>query len=178
VKEGEAADLTTVLAEVVDLDHLVASASVASAELVTLKAGQAVEVTCSDTTNAVNTTLNFISSQVDAKTGAGLVRAALPAQGGLRPGQFVKVRVTCEERKDCLAVPVESVAKDPAGGTFIALVDGDKANLKAVKTGVCDGDLVEVEGDGVDVDKTVVTEGAYGIVMTQQFATKIRVTGD
>ncbi len=178
VKEGEAADLTTVLAEVVDLDRLVVSANVSSAEWVALKPGQAAEVTCSDITNAVNTTLSFASPQVDAKLGSGLARAALPAHCGLRPGQFVKVRITCEERKDCLAVPIASVAKDAAGGTFIALVEGDKATLKPVKTGVRDGDLAEVEGDGVEVDKTVVTEGAYGIVMTQQFATKIRVVND
>jgi hypothetical protein len=43
---------------------------------------------------------------------------------------------------------------------------------------VREGDLVEVEGDGLEADKTIVTEGAYGIIITQQFATKIRVVND
>lgn len=178
VKPGEVADLTTVLAEVVDLDRLVVSMNVPSAELAAVKAGEPVEVTSSDSTNVVNTSLSFTSPQVDSKTGGGLARAGLPANSGLRLGQFVSVRVMTEERKDCLAVPLTSVAKDTTGATFIALVDGDKAILKPVKAGLRDGDLVEVEGEGVEADKTVVTDGAYELIMTQQFATKIRVINE
>jgi membrane fusion protein (multidrug efflux system) len=177
-KVGEAADLTTVLAEVVDLDRLVVSANVASAELAALKAGQPVEVVSADSTNVVNTSLIYASPQVDAKTGSGLVRAGLRGNSTFRPGQFVRIRIISEEHKDCLAVPVVSVAKDAAGGTFIALVEGDKAVLKPVKVGLRDEDQVEVEGDGVEADKAIVTEGAYGLIMTQQFATKIRVLND
>jgi membrane fusion protein (multidrug efflux system) len=86
--------------------------------------------------------------------------------------------VVSEEHKDCLVVPIACVAKDPSGATFIALVEGEKAVLKPVKAGLRDGDLVEVEGDGVEADKTAVTDGAYGLVMTQQFATKIRVVSE
>jgi membrane fusion protein, multidrug efflux system len=183
IKVGEAADLTTVLAEVVDLDRLVVSANVASAELALLKAGQTVEVVSADSTNVVNTTLAYASPQVDAKTGSGPVRAGIRADSKLRPGQFVKIRIISEEHKDRLTVPVVSVAKDPAGGTYIALVDGEKAVRKRVKAGLRDGDQVEVEGeeDGVapvEADKAVVTEGAYGIIMTEVNATKIRVLND
>jgi membrane fusion protein (multidrug efflux system) len=177
-KAGEAADLTTVLAEVVDLNRLVVSANVGSTELAAVQAGQPAEVTPADSTNALSTSLIYASPQVDAKTGAGLVRALLPASSGLRPGQFAKLRIIAEEHKDCLAVPVTSVAKDTSGGTFVALVDGDKAVLKPVKVGLRDGDLVEISGEGLEPDKTVVTEGAYGLVMTQQFATKIKVVND
>jgi membrane fusion protein, multidrug efflux system len=177
-RAGEAADLTTVLAEVVDLDRLVASASVPSADLAELKVGQPAEVVSADSTNVLTTSVIYASSQVDVKTGAGSVRVGLPANCGLRPGQFVKVRIISQEHKDCLAVPVASIAKDSAGGFFVAVVDGEKAVLKPVKIGLREGDLVEVEGDGLTVDKSVVTEGAYGIIMTQQFATKIRVVND
>jgi membrane fusion protein (multidrug efflux system) len=178
VKAGEAADLSTVLAEVVDLDRLVVSVNVPSAELAELKAGQPVEVASADSTNVVPSSLAFTSPHVDARTGSGLARASLPANCGLRLGQFVKVRVVDQERKDCLVVPVTSVAKDVTGATFIALVEGEKATLKPVKAGLRDGDWVEVEGEGVEAGKTVVTDGAYGLIMTQQFATKIRVVGD
>jgi membrane fusion protein (multidrug efflux system) len=177
-KAGEAADLTTVLAEVVDLDRLVVSANVPSAELALLKVGQTAEIIPADSTNVITSSLVYASSHVDTKTGSGFVRVGLPTNTGLRPGQFAKVRIISQEHKDCLAVPVVSVAKDAAGGTFVALVDGEKAVLKPVKVGVREGDLVEVEGDGLEADKTVVTEGAYGIIMTQQFATKIRVVND
>jgi membrane fusion protein (multidrug efflux system) len=178
IKAGEAADLTTVLAEVVDLDHLVATVNVSSADLAALKPGQPVAVTTADSTNAINASLTFTSAQVDSKTGSGVARAALPPNCGLRPGQFAKMRVISEEHKDCLAVPLASVAREPAGGYFIAIVEGDKATLKPVKIGLRDGDLVEVQGEGVEVDATVVTDGAYGLIMTQQFATKIHVVNE
>lgn len=173
VKPGEAVDLTTVLAEIADLDRLVVSANVPGAELTALKPGQPAEVLADSTTAPVATTLGFISPQIDAKTSAVLVRAAVPRGCGLRPGQFVTLRVVSDERKDRLAVPVESVVKTEDGGSIIALVTGDRAVQKLVKTGVRDGGLVEVEADGLKEGDAVVTVGAYGLPKE----TKIRVIG-
>jgi membrane fusion protein (multidrug efflux system) len=112
---------------------------------------------------------------VDPRTGAGVVRAHLAPQSGLKLGQFVRVRVMTGEHPGCLIVPATAVAKDPTGAAFVALVEDEKAILKPVKVGVRDGDLVEVEGEGLEEGRTIVTEGAYGLIMTQQFATRIRV---
>jgi RND family efflux transporter MFP subunit len=163
VKPGEAVDLTTVLAEVIDLDRLVVSANVPSRELVALKAGQLVEVLADKSAPLVTGTLTYIGSEVDPKTGTALVRANLPAHSGLRPGQFVTARIVSEEHKDRLAVPVESVVKGAEGDTVIALVQGDKATLKPVKAGLRDGKLVEVEADALQPGMSVVTEGAYAL---------------
>jgi membrane fusion protein, multidrug efflux system len=175
---GESADLATVLAEVVDMGRLVASVNVPSAEMAAVKTGQHAEMTSGDSTNKVSASVVYASQHVDAKNGSGLVRVALPANSGLRPGQFVKLQIISEEHKDCLAVPVASVAKDATGAAFVALVDGEKAVLKLVKVGMRDGNWVEVEGDGIEAGKTVVTEGAYGLVITQQYATKVHAVND
>ncbi len=177
-KAGEAADLTTILAEIIDLDRLVVSASLPSADMTAVRVGQSAQTFLASSTNATETPLVYVSAQVDPKTGAVMVRASIPVSSGLSPGQFVRLRIISAEHKDCLAVPTVSVAKDAAGGTFLALVEDGKAVLKPVKTGLRDGDWVEVMGEGVAADSTVVTEGAYGIIMTQQFATKIRVMND
>jgi membrane fusion protein (multidrug efflux system) len=175
VKAGESADVTTVLAEVMDLDRLVVTANVPSDELAALKTGDPAEVITPDSTNVVSGSVTFVSSQVDPKTGCAPVRVALPAGSGLRPGQFETVRIVSAEHKDCLAVPLVSVAKDQTGSSFIAKVTGEKALLVRVKEGLRDGDLVEVEADDLAADMPIVTEGAYGLVMAQQDATKIRV---
>jgi RND family efflux transporter MFP subunit len=178
VRPGEAADLTTVLAEVIDLDRLVVSASVPSAELSAVKVGQPAEVFASEGTNSILGKVAFIGSQVDAKSGSALVRVELPANSGLRPGQFLKVRIVSDEHKDCLAVPIASVAKDAGGAVKIALVADGKATLKPVKTGLRDGDWVEVQADDLKPDMEIVTEGAYGLVMTGRDATKIRAVSE
>ncbi|MCX6909493.1 MAG: efflux RND transporter periplasmic adaptor subunit [Verrucomicrobia bacterium] len=173
VKPGEAVDLATVLAEMVNLDRLVVNANVPSAELAALKPGQSVEVLADRTAPPVAASLAFIGSQVDAKTGTASVRATLPSNTGLRPGQFVMLRIVSEEHEGRLAVPIASVVKDAEGNTVIALVTGDKAVQRAVKAGLRDGGLVEVEGEGLKEGDVVVSEGAYALPKK----TKVRLIG-
>jgi RND family efflux transporter MFP subunit len=174
VKPGEAVDLATVLAEVVNMDRLVVSASVPSGESAALEPAQPVEVLRDRSAPPVTGSVSFISPEVDAKSGTVLVRAALPAGSALRPGQFVTLRIVIAEHKDRLVVPVESVVKDEEGATVIAIVRNDTAVQKAVKTGLRDGGLVEVEADGLQSGITVVTEGAYGLPRD----TRVRVLGN
>jgi len=171
VRPGEAVDLTTVLAEVLDPSRLVVSANVPSSELATLQVGQTAEVRMNESAKPVIAKIGFISPQVDAKTGTAVLRAALPANSGLRAGQFVTLRIVSEGHPDCLAVPVESVVKDEEGATVIAIVQNDRATQMAVKAGLRDGDWVEVKADGLKEGMTVVTVGAYGLPKE----TKIRV---
>ena len=171
VKPGEAVDLTTVMAVVVDLDRLVVRANVPSSELTALKVGQPVEVVVERAASPLTGVLEFISPQVDARTGTAEVRVKLPAGSNLRPGQFVTVRIVSEEHTDRLAVPVESVVKNEEGASVIAVVDGDTATQRPVTTGLRDRGLIEIEAAGLQPDMTVVTEGAYGLPPE----TKVRV---
>jgi len=166
-KVGEAIGLNSVLADLVDLNRLVVAIRVPSQEAAGLHPGQAVEISASSlpTGNATaqqRATLSFISPQVDPRTDTVLARAALIRGGGLRPGQWVGVRIVVEERPARLAVPVESVARRDSNA-FIAVVEGDKARQLPVKTGLRDGNLIEVEGEGLREGLGVVTLGVYGL---------------
>jgi len=174
VKPGEAVDVTTVMAEIVDLERLIVSAAVPSAELGGLAVGQPVHVTAERDAESVTGTLSYIAPQVDAQTGTAEVRVTLPRDSRLRPGQFVTIRIVSEERRDVLAVPVESVTRDEDGATVVAVVDGDIATQRTVSTGLRDAGLVEIMGDGLRADMTVVTEGAYGLPSE----TQVRVLDD
>jgi membrane fusion protein (multidrug efflux system) len=173
-RPGEAADATTTLAEIIDLERLVANVRVPQADAVALRVGQKnAEVLTSRDATGIETNVIFIGSQVDPATGTVLARLAVPKTAGLRPGQFVQARLFSEELKDRLAVPVASVVTDPEEGSVIAIVEAGKATRRKVKTGLRDGDLIEVEGEGVVEGQNVVTVGAYGLPKE----TKVRVVG-
>ncbi|MGH8548460.1 MAG: HlyD family efflux transporter periplasmic adaptor subunit [Methylococcales bacterium] len=94
VRPGEAVSSNTVVAELVDLDRLVANVAVPGAEVQRLRIEQ--PATLSVAANQENTkhsalptvfgTVSFIGLQVDPRTVAVPVRIALPADSGLRPG--------------------------------------------------------------------------------------------
>jgi len=160
VKPGQAVDLTTVVAEVMDLNRLAVSAEIPSSEANDLKSGNPVEVL---TRLPVTTELLFVSPNVGKNNDTVLVRALLPKDSGLRPGQFVPLRIVTAVHTNCLAVPAESIVTDESGKSVIALVNGDEATQKPVQTGLRENGLVEVEAPGLKEGGGVVTVGAYGL---------------
>ncbi|MGH8477873.1 MAG: efflux RND transporter periplasmic adaptor subunit [Methylococcales bacterium] len=170
VRPGEAVGGNAVLAEVVDLDRLVANAAVPGAEVQRVRLDQSAvlsvaadnEDTDSSTLSTVKGTVSFIGLQVDAATAAVPVRIALAKDSGLRPGQFVQARIAVEERTERLAVPVESVVTLD-GQSAIFITEGDQAIRTPVQLGLRDGDFVEVEGAGLQAGMNIVTAGVWGL---------------
>ena len=172
VQPGQSVDLNTVVAEIVDLKRLVATVSVPADEAMPLKAGQTADIFTDNAKKpATSASVSFVSPSVDPKTAAALVRLALPENTTLRPGQFVGARIVTEELTDRLVVPRDSVVKTD-DGEVIYVVEGNKAVQTPVKTGLRDGNLVEVEADGLKEGDTIVTVGAYGLPKE----TKIKIT--
>ncbi len=156
-RPGEAADSSTVLAEIADLDRLVATVSVPRAEAAAVKIGQTAVI------NGIKTIVSYISPLVDAITDTVPVRIAIPKGSGLKPGEFATARIIIEERHDRLAVPRESVYTDHDGVSTLSIVESGIAKKLTVKVGLRDGSLVEVEGEGVTEGATVVTLGSYAL---------------
>jgi membrane fusion protein, multidrug efflux system len=174
VQPGQTVDPNTVVAEVIDPARLVATVNVPAAEAALLKAGQPAELLAEPGPSApAQGKVQYVSPQVDARTATVLVRISVPPEAGLRSGQFVHVRVTTEERAGKLAVPREAIYTDHEGQSTLSIVEGEVARQKTVKAGLRDGDLVEVEGEGVTEGATVVTVGSYALPKE----TKVRVLG-
>lgn len=174
VRPGEAVDLSTVLAEIVDVDRLVVNAGVPDAEVDSLAPGQLADVFLETGVAATTGTLSYVGTDVDTSTGAVPLRISLPAGSGLRPGQFVGVHIVNAEHADCFAVPVESVTTNDEGVTVIAIVKDGIATQLPVTTGLRDAGLVEIVADELQPGMTVVTEGAYALPKE----TQVRVLGD
>lgn len=179
-RPGDTVDLTSVLAEVVDLERLVVSVGVRSAEVARVKPGMAAEMwtereqAAAPAAGATTYTSEvvFVGAQVDPDTDTVTVRTSVGRGAGLRPGQFVNLRIVTEERPDRLTVPAASIVTRD-GATRVAVVEGDRAVLRPVTVGLADGDRVEVEGEGLAEGMKVVAEGAYGLPEES----RIRVVG-
>ena len=160
VKPGGAVDVNTVVVEVMDLNRLAVSAGIPASEAGELQAGEEVQVL---TGPPVTAPLSFVSPAVDANNGTVLVRTLLPADSGLRPGQFISLRVVTAVHTNCLAAPEESVVTDITGRSVVALANGDEATQMPVQTGFRENGWVEIEGAGLKEGDSVVTIGAYGL---------------
>jgi multidrug efflux pump subunit AcrA (membrane-fusion protein) len=160
VKPGQAVDLTTVVAEVMDLNRLAVSAEIPAAEAKDLKSGEALEVLSEP---PVATEILFVSPSVNKDNDTVLVRALLPKDSGLRPGQFVSLRIVTMVHTNCLAAPVESVVTDENGKSVIALVKNSEATQMPVQTGLRENGLVEIVAPEIKEGDVVVTIGAYGL---------------
>lgn len=160
VSPGQAVDVNTVVAELANLKRLAVSASIPTSDASEVKVGDEVRVL---TQPAVTATVSFISPAVDPSSSTVTVRAVLPPDHGLRPGQFVQLRLVTAVHTNCLAAPEESVVTDIAGHSVLSLVSGDVATRTPVQTGFREDGWVEVAGRGLEAGETVVTVGAYGL---------------
>lgn len=158
---GQFVDANTVLAEVVDLDRLVVSARVASRDSEGLEVGEPVWFDAD--TAAARGVVTVVGRDIDPKTGTYLVRASIPAGRNLMPGQFVEIRIVAEEHAAVLVVPEASLVTRAGEGSWIMVVEGERAVRRPVTVGLRDAGLVEVSGDGVQEGTTIVTEEAYSL---------------
>lgn len=106
-------------------------------------------------------------TQVDRGLSAGTGTLALKAQfsntsGMLLPGMFARVRATVEEREGAILVPQRAV-QDLMGKSMITLAgEGDKAEIRAVRTGPRMGNLWLIE-EGLNPGERVVVDGAQKV---------------
>ena len=103
--------------------------------------------------------ITFANADYDSQTGSYLLRATLPnSEGALRPGEFVRVRVSGPVRVDAVLVPQEAVLQG-AKGHFVVFVDKDgKAQIRPVQVGAWQGDDWFIDS-GLSAGDVVVTEG-------------------
>jgi multidrug efflux pump subunit AcrA (membrane-fusion protein) len=126
-----------------------------------LKSGQSASIASGD--HRIESKVIYISPQVNAATDTATVRLEIPKGSGLLHGEFVKADVVIEQHDGVLAVPRDAVYTDYEGQSTLSVVEGDIAKKQIVKTGLRDGDLIEVEGAGIKEGTTVVTLGSYAL---------------
>lgn len=154
VKDGEA------LINIEDISTLKVDFRLPERYLPMMQPGLALEV-LSDTLpdERFNATVTAIDPQIDAQGRAVVIRASLAnADGRLRPGMFVRVRVTLAERPEVVSVPEEALVAAVGDIQFVFQVVDGKAHRVEVRTGVRRDRRVEIVG-GLKSGDVVVTAG-------------------
>jgi membrane fusion protein, multidrug efflux system len=159
-RPGAAVDASAVVAEVMDLNRLAVSSQISATDANDLSTNQEVQIA---TNASLTTSLSFISPAVEAADGTVMIRALLPPNSGLRPGQFLPLKIVTAVHTNCLAAPAPSVVTADDGKSVIALVKGDQATQVPVTTGLREDGWVEIDGADLKEGDTVVTVGAYGL---------------
>lgn len=105
--------------------------------------------------------ITFTDASLSSETGTYLIRAAVSnADGALRPGQFVRIRLVGAQRPNAIAVPQEAVMQG-ARGEFVWTVDAQgKAQQRSVEAGEWNGNDWVIRsglhpGDKVIIDNTL-----------------------
>jgi cobalt-zinc-cadmium efflux system membrane fusion protein len=105
-------NLETELFVVVDLSRVWVELSVASGDLPLMKEGQAVRITARGVSKTTTGKIVFVSPLLDKDTRTARVIAEIDnADGGWRPGSFVTVAITLNERPVPVVVPTTALQK-------------------------------------------------------------------
>ena len=113
-------------------------------------AGKSINLKLSDGTSYPQTgQLNIVDRQIDPTTGAMTLEARFPnPEKLLRPGQYVKVLVVTDVRKNALLIPQRAVLEMQGISQVYMLGDSSKVQLKIITTGPTYKDAYVVE-DGL-----------------------------
>ncbi|HET7083874.1 MAG TPA: efflux RND transporter periplasmic adaptor subunit [Rhizomicrobium sp.] len=114
----------------------------------------------SQTVKITSGTLSAVDTVVDPTTGSVKLRALFDNQDNkLFPAQFVNVRLLVDTLHNQTVIPVAAIQRG-ADGTFVFVVTPEKTvTQRDVKTGVQDGDNIQVLS-GIKPGDTVVVDGA------------------
>jgi multidrug efflux system membrane fusion protein len=105
-------------------------------------------------------TLITVDNTIDTTTGAVKLRASFPnGDNALFPNQFVNSRLLLNTLQNAVRAPAAAVQQG-APGSFVYVVKPDNTvGIQVVKTGVTDGDRIEILS-GLKSGDTVVVDGA------------------
>jgi multidrug efflux system membrane fusion protein len=141
------------------------------------KAGKALSVTAYDRSNdkpLATGTLESFDNEIDTTTGTVKLRATFPnADESLFPNEFVNARLLVQKLSGVTIAPVAAV-QHGAPGAFVYRIKPDgTVTVQVVKTGLTDGDRVQIIS-GVSPGDQVVVDGADRL----RDGTKVRVVPD
>jgi RND family efflux transporter MFP subunit len=154
----------TPLLTVMDTSQVTARAHIAQQSAALLKVGDGASLTVPGFDAPFPGKVSLISPALDpnSTTVEVWVIAKNPGER-LKPGTSVQISMVARTLPDALTIPSASLLTGSDGATSVMAVGSDShAHQKPVKTGIRDGDRVQIV-EGVSAGDRVVGTGAYGL---------------
>jgi len=162
--QGEMASANTPLLTVMDLAQVIARAHIPQPQAALLKVGDTATISAPGIEAPVEGKVTVVSPALDpnSTTVEVWVQTKNPEQR-LKPGTSVKLTMVAQTVPDALAIPAAALLTGDDGSASVMAVGGDDhAQRKAVKTGIRQGDLVQIV-EGLAAGERIVGAGAYGL---------------
>ena len=160
---GEMASAGAPLLTVVDISRVVARTNVPLEQAGYVKTGAPATIMPADGSPPVSGTVTVVSPAADpgSTTVQVWVQADNPGER-LKPGTAVRVSIVSATLPDAVVVPVAALLPSSEGVAVVSVGADMVAHQKAVKTGVRDGDKVQIV-DGVSAGERLVIVGGVGL---------------
>ena len=116
--------------------------------------------------------VTFVAPDIDRATRSVTIRGEIAnADLWLRPGQFVAVALSLDEKAGVVVLPLEAFVF-ALSGTYVFRIRDGKAERVAVKVGIEGDDKAEIVS-GIQVGDTVILDGRNQV----RHGASVRVTG-
>jgi multidrug efflux pump subunit AcrA (membrane-fusion protein) len=160
---GEMAAAGTAIITVMDISEVVAKLHLPQQEAQSLRVGNAATLTVPGLEGDTAGQVTVVSPALDPNsTTVEVWVQAANRHEQLKPGTSAQVTIVTQTVSDAIVVPAAALLTASDGGTSVIVASGDKPEQRPVKTGIRDGDDVQITG-GLKPGEQVVTAGAYEI---------------
>ncbi len=149
------------LITVMDISQVIAKAHISQREAAALRAGDPATIAVPNLEGDFPAKVTVVSPALDpASTTVEVWVQATNRAGRLKPGTSVRVTMIAATVKDALTVPATALLTAQDGSTSVIIVNGDRPEQRSVKTGIHDGENIQIT-EGLKAGEQVVTAGAY-----------------
>jgi membrane fusion protein (multidrug efflux system) len=163
IKVGNTISINDRTFQVTDLEPLLAEVHVPEREFAKLKRDQAAGIVVDALAGArFAGRVERISPTLDPATGTfkATIEVLDPARQ-LKPGMFARIGIVLERRPQALRIPRGAIV-EAEGSPTVFITNGDKAEQRAIRTGLTNAGLIEVV-EGLTGDERIVVVGQNGL---------------
>lgn len=158
---GHMVDLDEPLFEIVDTGTMWAEVDIPETELPLVAPGQAVTVTVGGVETRFVGVLDYIAPEVEPATRTAKARVALENPDGvLRANMFARAEIALGGTRPTVMVPATAIQRTKGVALVFVRLAPDEFEARRVKTGLIEGDHVEIV-EGIDTGEEVVTRGGF-----------------